>query len=340
MTPYQHGGDITAFAKRCGCMPEEVIDLSSNINFVKPHIQTDFNGIDIASYPNDNMLQSTIASHYGVAHDELALFNGASAAIYALLGYLRHHTTEAPSHIVLYDPLYLEYKKAAKIFGFETIHINRYQDLDMPLPKNALVIFVNPATPDGISYTMEPLLAKWMEKGCRILIDESFLEFTKTPSVSNHIKNYDKLWILKSMTKFFGAAGVRVGALLSNTHNITSLSSTLPPWRISAFDAAYIIAALQDADFAKRSDHANAKAKEALVALLDNAPLVAHRYEGDANFVLAKLHIRADKLQEALVPHRTLVRDCSNFDGLSGYHVRIAVKAPHTLTGLKKVLHG
>ncbi len=335
MIPFQHGGNIVAFAKHCHCMPEEVIDLSSNINFVKPHLATDFNTVDITPYPNDEALQHAIASHYGVSYDEAALFNGASAAIYALMGYLRHHTTDS---VVLYDPLYSEYERASNMFGFEIIHINRYKDLDAPLPKGALVVFVNPATPDGKTYDLELLLTKWVENECRILIDESFLEFIQMPSVSNHIKNYQHLWILKSMTKFFGAAGVRVGTLLSNSRNIAALASTLPPWRLSAFDAAYIRAALSDTGFVRRSHRANAESKAALSALLDSSPLVAHRYEGEANFILAKLHIPASKLQEALVPYRTLVRDCGNFDGLDGYHLRIAVKEIETYAGLREVL--
>ena len=335
MTPFRHGGDIVAFAKHCYCTPEEVIDLSSNINFVKPYLATDFNTVDIAPYPNDEEIHHAIASHYGVAYDEVALFNGASAAIYALMGYLRHHTTDS---VVLYDPLYSEYERASNVFGFEIIHINRYKDLDAPLPKDALVIFVNPATPDGKTYNLEPLLAKWIKNKCRILIDESFLEFTQMPSVSNHIKNYQHLWILKSMTKFFGAAGVRVGALLSNSRNIATLASTLPPWRLSAFDAAYILDTLKDKGFTKRSHHANAESKAALSALLESSPLVAYRYKGEANFILAKLHIPVSRLQEALVPYRTLVRDCGNFDGLNGYYLRIAVKEIEKYAGLREVL--
>ena len=338
MTPFQHGGDIVTFAKHCHCTPEEVIDLSSNINFVKPHLPTDFNTINIAPYPNDEVVRHAIASHYGVADDEVALFNGASAAIYALMGYLQRHTTSTPSRVVLYEPLYSEYERAAKAFGFETIHINRYKDLDAPLTKGALVVFVNPGTPDGKTYDLQPLLTKWIENECRILIDESFLEFTQMPSVSNHIKNYKHLWILKSMTKFFGAAGVRVGALLSNSRNIAVLASTLPPWRLSAFDAAYIRAALSDTGFAWRSYRANAESKAALSALLESSPLVAHRYEGEANFILTKLHIPVSKLQKALMPYRTLVRDCGNFNGLDGYHLRIAVKEIEKYAGLQEVL--
>ena len=48
MKTYEHGGQIEAFAKEIGCKIEEVIDLSSNINFVKPHINLDFNDSYIA----------------------------------------------------------------------------------------------------------------------------------------------------------------------------------------------------------------------------------------------------------------------------------------------------
>ncbi len=338
MTPFQHGGDIVTFAKHCHCTPEEIIDLSSNINFVKPHLNTDFNRVNIAPYPNDDRLQNAIASHYGVAYDELALFNGASTAIYALFAYLRYHTVNPPNHIILYDPIYLEYKRAAALYGFEAIHIDRFTALDKEVPDNALVIFVNPATPDGLTYTMMPLLETWIAKGCHILIDESFLEFTQVPSLVYRFRDYPKLWILKSMTKFFGAAGVRVGTLLSNATNISAFTPTLPPWRLSTFDSTYILEALKDKAFAHRSTDSNRKAKEVLTALLDTSPLVADRYEGEANFVLVKLHIAATKLQEMLLPYHTLIRDCSNFDGLDGYHVRIAVKEVEKFKGLQEVL--
>jgi len=47
MKPFEHGGDIIAFAETCGCNVNEVIDLSSNINFIKPHIDIDFNTVEI-----------------------------------------------------------------------------------------------------------------------------------------------------------------------------------------------------------------------------------------------------------------------------------------------------
>jgi len=221
MRTFEHGGDIKAFAKAYGCKADEVIDLSSNINFVRPNINIDFNSLEIASYPNYDTLYEAIAKHYNVGIEEIELFNGGTSAIFSLFRLLK----ERHQHCTIYAPAYLEYKKATTVFGYETVHINRYKNLDQEQIEESLIVFVNPSTPDGIYYDIETMLDKWISKNCTILIDESFLEFTNKPSLSYHIKNHNRLYILKSMTKFYGAAGIRIGALLSNKHNITALKS-------------------------------------------------------------------------------------------------------------------
>jgi len=117
MTTFEHGGDVTAFAKACGCDISEVIDLSSNINFVKPHVNIDFNALDIAPYPNYETLYESIASHYGVNIEEIELFNGGSSAIFSLFRLLKGNHKGLPLRCTIYSPAYLEYKKAAGFLG-------------------------------------------------------------------------------------------------------------------------------------------------------------------------------------------------------------------------------
>ena len=66
MKTFEHGGQIEKFALELGCNVSEIIDLSSNINFVKPQINVDFNTLDISSYPTYDKLYEKIASNYGV----------------------------------------------------------------------------------------------------------------------------------------------------------------------------------------------------------------------------------------------------------------------------------
>ncbi len=83
-----------------------------------------------------------------------------------------------------------------------------------------MVVFVNPSTPDGKYYDIKNLMQKWIKKRCTVLIDESFLEFTKNKSDLKYLKEYKNLYILKSMTKFYSCAGVRVATLISTKENI------------------------------------------------------------------------------------------------------------------------
>jgi threonine-phosphate decarboxylase len=319
MSTYAHGGDVNSFSAYCGCAPEEVIDLSSNINFITPAV--DFSGVTLNSYPTYERLTETFAEHYGVTSEELELFNGGSSAIFALLRCFDNPTC------TIYSPAYLEYKKAALLHGKKVALIDRFEATDAEVEANSLVVFVNPSTPDGRYYEIETLMEQWSAKNCTILIDESFLEFCGGASATRYLQTCDKLYVLKSQTKFYGCAGVRVGIVLSSRENIRSLRAKEPLWKISALDSHFLITALKDEPFRAQSHLLNAEAKRYLKTILDNSSLFEKVFESDANFFLVRLaHMNAKEFQEKLIPYRIMVRDCSNFDFLDEFYVRIAVK--------------
>lgn len=330
---FKHGGDVEAFALEIDCQTYEVIDLSSNINFIKPEIKFDFNTLDISSYPKYDKLYETIAKHYSVKNTQLELFNGASSAIFSLFKFFDTRLC------YIYSPAYLEYKKAAYTFNYHVELINRFVNLDADIEENALVVFVNPSTPDGSFYDIDALLSKWMKKNCTILIDESFIEFTAQKSCVDYLQNYPKLFILKSLTKFYSCAGVRIGTVLSNEENIKALKKTEPLWKISQFDMIYIEKSLKDTHFTKISKAVNITNKEYLIKVLKECKYVHHIFDSAANFVLVQLqNINANEFQELLKPFKIMVRDCSNFDFLDDEFVRIAVKSSKNIDQLKKAL--
>lgn len=319
MTAYGHGGDVEAFAKHCGCAVSEVVDLSSNINFITPIV--DFGGVTLNAYPTYELLTEALASHYRVKSDEMELFNGGSSAIFSVMRFFDNPTC------TIYSPAYLEYKKAALLHGKKVHLIDRFEAMDAEVEANSLVVFVNPSTPDGRYYEIETLMEQWSAKNCTILIDESFLEFCGGASATRYLQTCDKLYVLKSQTKFYGCAGVRVGIVLSSRENIAALKAKEPLWKISAVDSHFLITALADEPFRARSHALNDDAKRYLKTILDNSPLFEKVFESDANFFLVRLaHMSAKAFQKKLIPHRIMVRDCSNFDFLDEAYVRIAVK--------------
>ncbi len=333
MLEFTHGGDVESFAGELGCSVDEIIDLSSNINFIKPTISANFNTLEISSYPTYDKLYGAIAKNYNISIDEIELFNGGSSAIFTLFQYL------GLKSCTIYSPAYLEYKKAAKNFNYQLHLINRLETLNQEVEKDSLVIFVNPSTPDGTFYEIEELLRYWDSKNCTVLIDESFLDFTDKPSAVEYINKYPKLYILKSMTKFYSSAGIRIGTIVSNKDNIKDLKAKEPLWKISQFDSHYIQEVLDDIKFKQKTKEQNNINKTLLLEILQNSPLIEKVFNSSANYILIKLKdITADELQEKLKKYKIMIRNCSNFDFLDETYVRIAVKSKNDLNIFKEAL--
>jgi len=330
---FKHGGDITEFAKDIRCKKDEIIDLSSNINFIKPKIDIDLNNLDILSYPNYNNLKKAIAKNYNININQLELFNGASTAIYSL--FREFELTECS----LYAPLYLEYKKSAILNGYNIQYINRFDNIYQEIKENSLVVFVNPSTPDGEFYNIYPLLKKWVDKNATILIDESFLDFTYFQSAIKYINSYNKLYIIKSMTKFYGSAGIRIGAIISNNQNIEDIHGKEPLWKISEFDSAYIQSALKDSEFNQKSIIVNQKNRDRVIEILRRSRYIEKVYPSSANYVLIKLKdIKSQEFQKKLIPYKIMIRECYNFDFLDSSFVRIAIKDDLVIDKLMEAL--
>lgn len=330
---FEHGGNIEAFAKKLKCKQKKIIDLSSNINFLKPKIKTNFNKLDISSYPTYEKLYRSISKQYGVNASELELFNGGSSAIFTLFKYFNLKTC------TIYSPAYLEYKKAAETHNYKIKRINRFERLYKEVKEKSLVIFVNPSTPDGKYYNLDLLIRTWIKKDATILIDESFLDFAQKTSAIKYMKKYDKLYILKSMTKFYSSAGIRVGSIISSKKNIKKLKKNEPLWKLSLFDSTYLQEALKDKKFKRKTVEKNRRNKKKLKKVLNASPIVKKVYKSHANYFLVQLQdITATTLQKKLEKHKIMIRDCSNFDFLNQYYVRIAVKNKKSIQTLKKAL--
>ena len=354
-----HGGNIYRFAQRLGCLPEQVLDFSANINPVQAVDLNCLLKVQLTPYadPDYGLLQQAIKQRYPApAGVDIELFNGASAAIFALLRCLQ------PKDLVLYTPLYGEYAHIAGELGCKVHNIDRFGRLTADIPKHSTVIFVNPSTPDGQLYDLQELLAKWQAADCTIIIDESFLDFPtardgdrdcslqfsafppsmevrsvaigmepmrpEADSVAGHIEHYDKLYAIKSLSKFYGCAGIRIGFILAATAAIKELRRFEPAWKLSSLDIAYMQQALANTAFIEQTRRQTAHLRGLLYQVLQDSGLFDKIYPGQANFLLARLADNGDayQLQERLEPSRILIRVCDNFEGLDKSHVRFAVK--------------
>jgi threonine-phosphate decarboxylase len=334
MNKFGHGGDVEAFAKEYGYSIDDVVDLSSNINFLKPNIDIDFNKISISSYPKYDVLIDNISSHYEVKSSNISLYNGGSSAIFYLINHLNN------KKVYIYSPAYVEYKRAVSLNSTkELTYIDRLNDIDSDIDSDSIVIFVNPSTPDGKLYDIDTLMQKWIAKRATIIIDESFIEFTDATSATKYLDSYSNLYILKSMTKLYSCAGVRVGIIISSSTNIDNLEQYKPLWQVSEYDSHYISSVLKDKEFVQTTKKITKDNYTRLYKLLSSYDIFDKVYSSDANFVLVRLKsLRAIDIQKHLAKYKIMVRDCSNFDFLDNRYIRVAVKSNSSIDILKKAL--
>ena len=319
---FSHGGNIKAFRQKTGC--QIPIDLSSNINFLKPKVK--IKNLDISSYPNYDKLYRVLSKKFKVKTSELEVFNGATSAISSLFRSLEFE------RVYIYSPAYLEYKKITLLNKKELVMIDRFEHLYKSIKPSSLVVFVNPSTPDGKFYNLEKLFEIWKNSDATVLLDESFLEFCKECKTAvNYLKSYKKLYILKSLTKFYSSAGARLGVVLSNKKNIKKLKRYEPLWKISEYDKTYYIKALEDKKFVKKTLKKTKKNRELLTKKLLSLDEVEQVFPSCANFVLVKLKTDAKSFVKKYEKRCIMIRECENFDFLDEKYVRIAVKSKKSI---------
>ncbi len=328
----KHGGDIYRVAKKLKCKPSEIIDFSSNINSFHPKIDITLTNSMLVPYADGSYksLKKIIAEKYTLKKSQIALYNGATSAIFELFKTLEQ------KNVYLFAPLYGEYEKAAKLSKKKIYKVNRFKNIYTKPKKNSIVVFVNPSTPDGRYYKLKKLFKIWKKQKCCVVLDESFLEFEALKSFRNQIESYNKLYILQSFTKFNACAGVRVGAIFSSKKNIEKLHT--PLWNLSSFDVNYLTLRLQDKEFQTKSKKLHKKHKEELYKILKKSKLFTKIYKTDTNFFLVKSP-RTKKIYKHLYKHKILVRKCKSFDFLTNSYLRFAVKDSSSHHNLKNILN-
>ncbi len=327
----QHGADIYRYAKKAACRPDEIIDFSSNINSHHPKTKLTPTNNMLVKYADTSYkkLKKSIAKKYKIKKNQIALYNGATSAIFELFKTLKE------KRVYLYAPLYGEYEKAAAK-DKKIIKIDRFKELYTKPQKNSIVVFVNPSTPDAKHYDLKRLFKLWKAQKCTIVLDESFIEFENLKSIREQIESYKKLYIIQSFSKFYSCAGVRIGAIFSNKENIRQLRT--PMWNLSSFDVEFLTQRLKDKAFDKKSKKLHLKRKRELFDILNDSKLFTKIYKSDSNFYLVKSK-RSKKIFKHLLENKILVRNCGSFDFLGKEYLRFAVKDSYSHYKLKKALN-
>lgn len=226
MAELHHGGRIREAAACYGIPKEQWLDLSTGINptgWPVPPLSAEC----WQRLPErDDRLEHAARAYYGASH--LLPVAGSQAAIQAL------PLLRASCRVGVITPSYAEHAAAWKRHGHEVIALSS-EEIPSWLPRLDVLLLVNPNNPTGESFPIEQLLA-WRStlaaRGGWLILDEAFVDVKPEQSLASYAGE-PGLIVLRSLGKFFGLAGVRVGFVLAWPRLLEQLTGILGPWTVT-----------------------------------------------------------------------------------------------------------
>ena len=260
--------------------------------------------------------------------------NGATELIH------RFAQTFVRNKVLIPFPTFCEYEIAsertgAKIVFFPLSNLELDPDTVIAKAKNSDAIFLcNPNNPTGLMCNSKVIekIVESVDNSTKILVDESYIELSdyglSMHTMMSRIKEFDNLIVLRSMTKSFGLAGLRVGYIICNPNLINRLSSYQISWNVNGFAQAAGLASLQNLNHLEQSRVLIRKERSFIQETIKKRMNTFIPLTSDVNYFLIYLENKnSTELRDLILARKgVLVRDCSTFMGMGVKYVRVAVK--------------
>jgi len=232
-----HGGEVDAAAARYGVPRDNWLDLSTGIN-PNPFPLPDLAGEYWYRLPDadvDTWLREAAAKYYGVSDPALVVPAPGSQALIRWLPRLL-----PPARVAILGPTYREHQASWLAGGHS---VEEVASPDHVPPEAGVVVAVNPNNPDGRIINGERLMA--LAKDRLLVVDEAFADVVPEVSLASRAGR-PNLVVLRSVGKFFGLAGMRLGFALTGGPLADDLRRAMGPWAVSGPASAVGAVALAD----------------------------------------------------------------------------------------------
>ena len=277
----------------------------------------------VTNYPvAQKEVAKLVANWTGANPEHLAVANGAAELI-KILG------NQFEKRVTIPTPSFNEYEEVVGADGLNRFALDANSfELDVEAFADSAInwqsdtaIIVTPNNPTALSVLQDDVLrlARLLEPhSCRLIVDESFIEFSRAGingSVEAMVSEHANLVVIKSMSKVFGVAGIRLGYLLSADRGfINAVRASLPIWNINGVAEEFLrIVGRYRREF-NASRELTLETCLQLYRELSALPGI-EVIEPDANFVLCKLTNPAangpELARRMYVEHNILIKDCA-----------------------------
>ncbi len=335
LVPYPPGKPMEELERELGIKGS--IKLASNENPLGPSkkaveaVSRALSGLH--RYPDGSCyyLREKLSAILGVSPEELIFGNGSNEMIELLIKAFLRPGDEA----VMADPSFAVYPIAVKAAGGVAVNVP-LKEMRHDLPamakritgKTRIVFVANPNNPTGTMVTGEEfsLFMRSVPEGVIVCVDEAYFEFVRSagfPDALGYVKAGRPVLLLRTFSKIYGLAGLRVGYGVAHPHIIGYMNRVRQPFNVNSLAQAAALAALDDAEHIRKSRENNEKG---LAFLFDGVKALGFEcVDTEANFFLIKVG-DGKGVYEALLRKGVIVRPMASYN-LPEY-IRVTVGLP------------
>ncbi len=314
-----HGGNLFAVSRDHGWDWHEVLDLSASINplgpapGVRPAIEAALDRISHYPGQEPRELEQALSEVWNVPRESVLAGSGATELVH----FVARAGWQGP--VALVTPVWSEFYRAFP-------HALRLP-LDDPerWPQRGLLIVSQPVNPTGEAIPEEVLRRAIAGREGPVLIDESFIEFTRLDSSIHWCENHPNLLVLLSLSKFHALPGLRIGAIVSSGDWMRKLRLRREPWRVNVLAEAAARAALADKEHARRTLELVETERAWLLEQLTDLPGLRFS-DAVANYLFASTDLPAREICDWFLDRRIILRNCTGLPGVEGEAIRLAVR--------------
>ena len=332
-----HGGEIQQAAQRLGVPAGRLLDASASLVPWTPFLGWSSLALGLRNYPDrqHGVLRSQLAVLHGVSPDHVLPGNGAAE----LFTWAARDAADRGVSVLL-SPGFADYARALSCWNARSLFVPLALDWNDSFPQvfpgapDANVLWVcNPHNPSGQLWSrasIEPLLNRYP----LVICDEAFLSLVpdgERQSLIPLVAEYPNLVVIRSLTKLYGIAGLRLGYAVAQPDRLLRWAAWRDPWPVNGLASAAADQLLSSPAryqrWCRKAQHWVAEEGAWMQQKLAQLPGITPM-PSSVNFLLIRGEQSLVPLREALEQrHHILLRDCRSFEGLGDCWLRIGLQS-------------
>ena len=275
-------------------------------------------------YYDDNLykLYKIFADLYKVKEDNIIITKGSDEAIELLV---KTFCEPKEDYIMVFSPTFSMYKFYADVQDVKTVdiplilndranlNIEKITEYKNNPPK--IIFITNPQAPAGNLLNREDIIKiiKTFDKKSVIVIDEAYIEFSENESFADELKKYNSIAILRTLSKAYSMAGLRIGCCISSREITETLKKVQPPYSISTKSTEIAVKALskEGLAYAKKNIEKIIQQRKTVFSILKNMKNTEKIFLSDTNFIFFK-YKNIEKLKSECMKKNIILRFYKN----------------------------